>query len=75
MNKAVPQYYTDLLCPNCGKPFVFIKGKLGQVQKPLLITQKQPYCRNCGFTAISIPETQNAACSIQPLTPCGRKPC
>jgi len=66
MHKAVPQYYTDLICPNCGKPFVFIKGKLVQVQEPVPITQKQPYCRKCGYTAIPIPETQNAACANKP---------
>jgi len=66
MHKPVPLFYTDLLCPNCGKPFVFIKGKLGQVQEPAPFSQKQPYCRNCGFTAISIPDTQNAACANQP---------
>jgi len=66
MHKAVPQIYTDLLCPNCGKPFVFIKGKLGQAQNQVPITQKQPYCRNCGYTAISLPEPQNAACATPP---------
>ena len=51
MRKAVPQYYQDLICPKCGKPFVFI-GKNGrQVHVQVPITQKQPYCRNCGFTA------------------------
>jgi len=67
MHKAVPKYYTDLICPNCGKPFVFIKGKSGQVHEPEPITQKQPYCRNCGFTAISVPDTQNAVCANQQI--------
>ena len=64
MHKVVPQYYQDLICPKCRKPFVFIKGKLGQVQKLVPITQKQPYCRNCGFTAdqslFEVPNSQKS---------------
>ena len=32
-------------------PTVYIDINMGQVQAPIPITQKQPYCSNCGFTA------------------------
>jgi len=49
MRKSVSQSYTDLICPKCRKPFVFIDNKAGQVKKSAPNTQKKIYCRNCGF--------------------------
>ena len=63
MRKVVPQYYTDIICPKCRKPFVFIDVNKGQVKKNVPITQKQPYCRNCGFI---VPDAQNAAFAARP---------
>jgi len=49
MRKTATQSYTDLVCPKCRKPFVFIDTKAGQAKKPAHNTQKKIYCRNCGF--------------------------
>ena len=47
----VPQHFKDLLCPKCKQPTVYMDLNIGHVMKPVPITQKQPYCSNCGFTA------------------------
>jgi len=51
---VTPQHYPDLICPKCKKPTVYIDLNTGHIKiKPIPITQKQPYCSNCGFTAES----------------------
>jgi len=49
MRKKVSQVYTDLICPKCRKPFVFIGIKAEQSKKPVPNTQEKIYCRNCGY--------------------------
>jgi hypothetical protein len=52
MYAVVPQHYKGLICPNCKTPAVYIDVYTGaEKQKSVPVTQKQPYCLNCGFTA------------------------